>query len=138
MGLSRSPLDYLGTAVCAVAALAVAVALVLALALNAAADDMRMQVNIGLGQPLEHPRSPWGTWVAGQLGRGVAADDLVLLRQTSVDLDHRAVRIREMAAAGSVVALLVALLSLGRANNGNAANREEASPLARTSKSGSV
>jgi hypothetical protein len=117
--------------------LAVGLAVVASFAMNSAADDLRQQFRVASGEPPEHPRTPPGTWLSGPLVADLEPSDLLGVFARAEALDHRADRIREIAGAGSLVGLVVMLLS-ARSDARADAPREASSPVASTRSNGTT
>lgn len=124
------------TALYTLVVVAVAVAIALSFAWNWGADDLRQQARIITTGASDHPRTPWGMWFAQQFGQDVPPGDPRGLADRGEQLGHRAERLREMAGAGSLLGLLVMLLSVGKRTPAPA--REVTSPPATTTKNGNV
>jgi hypothetical protein len=120
-----------------VVVLAVGLAVAVSFAMNSAADDLRQQVRLASGQPLDHPRTPPGTWLSGPMVADLGPSDFLGVFARAEALDHRADRIRETAGAGSLVGLVVILLS-ARSDARADAPREASSPVASTRSNGTT
>src|ERR1041385_3352508 len=93
----------------AIVALAIGLAVALSFALNLAASDVRAQSRQLQALDTEFTRTPLSEWLSATLAPDVPRADYVALDRRAGDLDHRADRIRELAAAASVAGLLLAL-----------------------------
>ncbi len=110
---SRFPgLVQLGTWLSAVLVLAVAASLGVTFALNAAADDLRLQAQQGLGQAVDAPRTFPGAQLSTQLTADVPINEYEARLRRADALDHRAERISELMAVGCLAGLLTMLLTL--------------------------
>ena len=130
-------LHQIATGLLIVVVLAVALAVALSFAMNSAADDLRQQVKVASGLPLEHPRTPPSMWLSGPTIADLEPTDFQGMFTRAETLDHRADRIREIAGAGSLVGLVIILLS-ARSDARADAPREASSPVASTSSNGTT
>ena len=130
-------LHHIATGLLIVVVLAVALAVAVSFAMNSAADDLRQQVKVASGLPLEHPRTPPSMWLSGPMIADLEPSDFSGMFTRAETLDHRADRIREIAGAGSLVGLVVILLS-ARSDARADALREASSPVASTSSNGTT
>jgi hypothetical protein len=102
-------LESAGTWWFALVAIAIGLAVALSFTINVAAADLRTQSHALQGLDLDFTRTPLSMWLSARMAPDVAAGDAVGLDRRSGDLDHRADRIRELAAAASVAGLVLAL-----------------------------
>ena len=133
MQAHRPSVEGVGTWLFGLVVVAVALSVGLSFAMNAAATDVRAQVSVASGTGPEDPRSVWSTWLAVQFTTDLPPDDYALLAARATELDHRADRIRELAAAAALGGLIVMLLT-ARPDTA----RADKNPLASTSNNGTV
>ena len=133
----RPTLRQIGTWLLLVLVLVIALGVALSFAMNSAADDLRQQVRAASGQPLEHARRPPAIWLSELAVADLASSDANSMFARAEELDHRADRIREMAAATSLVGLVLMLLTAAPDAASEGA-RETSSPVASTRSNGTV
>ena len=133
----RVTLHHLGTGVFVLIALVVAAGVCLSFAINAAANDLHAQATLARGASPETLRTAAGAWLSGMLAADVQAADAPIQDARASDLDHRADRIRELAAAASVAGLVVGLATAKPENRMPAAQSAN-NGLANTRSNGTV
>lgn len=127
-----------GTWLMVLIVVAVALAFGYALALNTAATDIRQTVQVARGNIAESPPSPVGAWLAAQFSSDLVSTATDALAARADSLDHRAERIREVAAMGAFTGLLLGLLTGRPATAATLRAPLESSGAAKTTSSGSV
>jgi Arc/MetJ family transcription regulator len=137
MPRGRASLHDVGTWLVLLVVVGVAGVVVLSYAMNAAADDLRQEVSMVSGAPLDHERTAVGTLLSDRLSADIARSDLAGLRARADELDHRADRIREAAGVAALLGLVVMLVT-ARPETRSGEARDASSPLANTSSNGSV
>jgi hypothetical protein len=129
--------ERIGTWVFLVVVVAVGLAVALSFAMNAAADDLRAQVSIASGAAPALPRTAWGTWLSASMAGDLPPGDSKAQFARADDLDHRADRIRELAAAGALAGLLLMLVT-ARVETRESQPRSATSAVASTRSNGTV
>jgi hypothetical protein len=133
----RPTLKQIGTWLLFIVVLAVALAVALSVAMNSTADDLRQQVRVASGVPLEHPPTPPATWLSDRIVADLAPEDFAARFARADGLDHRADRIRELAGAMSLVGLVLMLVTATPDARSDAA-RDVSSPVASTKSNGTA
>ena len=128
----------IGTWLSLVIVAAVAAAVVFSFAMNEAADDARQLVRIASSQPLEHPRTAVGQWLSARMAADVSSSDADAMATRAGDLDHRADRTRELAAAAALGGLVLMLATARPEERAAPARQEAARPVASTTSNGTV
>jgi hypothetical protein len=105
----RMKLETVGTWLFVLIAVAIGLSVLLSFAMNLAADDLRAQASLARGQEPDTNHTAVSIWLSARIAPDVADQDLAFVDQRSGELDHRADRIRELAAAASVAGLVLAL-----------------------------
>jgi len=109
MRIRRPALTKIGTCLFGLVVLGIAVTLAVSFGTQTAADDLHAQVMLARGAAPETPRNFIGGWLSARVAPDVRAADAAALDQRAQELDHRADRTRELAAAVSVAGLVLAL-----------------------------
>jgi len=105
-------------------------------ALKLAADDLSTAVGIADGSN-PGPRTQPGIWLSAPLSTDLSISDRVAVRARVGQLSARSDRLREVAGAGALAGLLVAVLT-GQAGAGTGRDRDPSSPAANTASNGTV
>ena len=137
MRVRRPNLERIGTWVFVVVVVGIGLAVAASLLMNAAADDVRVRIDLASNQSPDGPRTPWGMWLAGRVTTDLAPTDTQALRIRADDLDHRADRIRELAGAVSLAGLIL-ILATARPEARVASSQSASSPVASTRSNGTV
>jgi hypothetical protein len=133
----RPTLFGVGTWLFAVVALAIGGAVLLSFGMNVAAEDLHAQASIARGLVPDSPRTPISRTLSASIVPVIPSTDAQTLDSVSQDLDHRADRIRELAAAASVVGLLLALAT-ARSEDRTRTSQSASTALANTRSNGTV
>jgi hypothetical protein len=134
----RVTLERTGTLLFALIALAIGASVAVSFGMNSAADDLHAQAVLARGGQPDTSRNAISAWVSSRIAADLVAPDAVQLDQRAQDVDHRADRIRELAAAVSVAGLVLAL-GTAKPEKARLASVESASSaLANTRSNGTV
>jgi hypothetical protein len=116
---------------------AVGLAVALSFAMNAASEDARQQVLIVSSHESQNARAVWGPLLSRVMLADVPPSDVDALTAQAEQFDRHADRIRELAAAASLGALVL-MLATARPEVRVAPARAETSPAASTRSNGTV
>jgi hypothetical protein len=129
-------LERVGTVLLVVITVSVLAAVGVSAALKLAADDLATEVGQFDGTNTS-PRTQPGIWLSAPLSADLSMSDGAGVRSRVDQLSARSDRLREVAGAGALVGLLVAVLT-GQTGAGVARDRDPSIPAANTASTGSV
>lgn len=133
----RVTLQAVGTWLFAMIVVVIAGVVLLSFVINAAAGDLHARTETLRGGQPESSRTPVGAWLSARIASDVAPTDATALGERADALDHRADRMRELAAAVSVAGLVLAL-GTAKPENRIARAQSASSGLANTRSNGTV
>jgi hypothetical protein len=105
--------------------------------IDAGAEDLHAQTEVLRGARPEGSRIAIGAWLSARMAADIDPANIEALGSRADELDHRADRIRELAAAASVAGLVLAL-GTARPENRMARSQSASSGLAKTISNGTV
>ena len=130
-------LQRVGTWLSLTIVLAILGVIALSYAMNEGADDIRQEVRVMSGLGREHPRRPLGPILAWSMTTDLSATDYDARHLRADLLDHRADRMRELAAAAALGGVVL-MLATARPQTRQSSERVAINPLARTRSNGTV
>jgi hypothetical protein len=130
-------LESAGTWLFALVAFSIGLAVATSFIVNVAGADLRAQARVLQGLDLEFTRTSLSAWLSARIAPDLAPTDATGLDRRASDLDHRADRIRELAAAASVAGLVLAL-GTARPEARSRTAQDASSPLASPRSNGTV
>jgi hypothetical protein len=110
--MRRPSIDWSGSIVLAIVTVAVLLVIGVSNALKLAADDLYNTNQEVLGALPPGSRLPIGIWLSSQIGGEFARGDLDGRNARADELSYRGDRVRELAGAGALAGLLVAVLTM--------------------------
>jgi len=135
--LSALKLERIGTFVFALIVISVGASVALSFGMNSAADDLRAQASLDVGQTPDVPR----TFLSARLSQVLAADAAdasdSVKRARADELDHRADRIRELAGPASLAGLIL-MLATANPERRKTRSQSATSAVANTTSNGTV